>query len=402
MQIKSEQESENNQQRLPFALIGTTRYTIPLDSTARAKFELLTQLGTVHAFGFGPGYVPRGHCEVVNLYLLPNRYPTIIRYLLMPLFLYLGALWVALRHGVRIFIAQGPIDGAPAAWAAATLRLCGVQIGLVMESHGDFVDSIFLQRRVPWPAVFRKLRSLAAKFSIAQSSVLRAVSTSTSQQLRHYSPQKPMLSFPAWTNIELFLKSYRSRIEPRGEQILFCGVITKLKGVDLLLQSFAEVRIKYPGATLKLAGRLEEGAFKQELEALIQKFDLQKAVTFLGALPQEQLSSLMAQSSIFILPSLSEGLGRVIFEAQAAGCAVIGSAVGGIPDLIQPDITGILVAPGDKDAIKKALLELLGDPVRCRGLGDKGHEFASSFFSSAGYQKNYRNLLNLAAQTLPS
>jgi glycosyltransferase involved in cell wall biosynthesis len=70
-----------------------------------------------------------------------------------------------------------------------------------------------------------------------------------------------VLTFPAWTNIELFLKSYRPRVEARGEQILFCGVITHLKGVDLLLQAFAEVRVKHPSATLKLAGKLEEGPF---------------------------------------------------------------------------------------------------------------------------------------------
>ena len=400
MQIKSEQTPQIPQQRIPFALIGTSRYTIPLDSTARAKLELLNTLGTVHAFGFGPGSIPSHYHEPINLYLLPARYPILLRYLLMPFFLYLGALWVALRHGVRIFIAQGPIDGAPAAWAAGTLRLCGVRIGLVMESHGDFIDSIFLQRRVPWPALSRKLRGLLAEFSIAQSSVLRAVSTSTSRQLGHYAPDKPLLIFPAWTNIELFLKSYRSRAEHRGEQILFCGVITHLKGVDLLLQAFAEVRVKHPSATLKLAGKLEEGPFKEELKALIEEFALQESVTFLGVLPQEQLSALMARSSIFILPSRSEGLGRVIFEAQAAGCAVIASDVGGIPDLIQHDLTGILVTPGSKDAVKKALLELLEDPARCQKLGDKGHEFASDFFSCAGYRENYRNLLNLAARTV--
>jgi glycosyltransferase involved in cell wall biosynthesis len=90
----------------------------------------------------------------------------------------------------------------------------------------------------------------------------------------------------------------------------------------------------------------------------------------------------------------------VIFEAQAAGCAVIAADVGGIPDLIQHDLTGILVTPGSKDAVKKALLELLEDPARCQKLGDKGHEFASDFFSSAGYRENYRNLLNLAARTV--
>ena len=117
---------------------------------------------------------------------------------------------------------------------------------------------------------------------------------------------------------------------------------------------------------------------------------------FIGEISQQQLADIFSRSHIFVLPSLSEGLPRVIFEAMATGLPVIGTRVGGVPDLIDHQKTGLLVEPRDADALSASLLKLIQQPDEAKAMGERGREFAKSLFSSGSYSSNYNNLFSLA------
>jgi len=97
-------------------------------------------------------------------------------------------------------------------------------------------------------------------------------------------------------------------------------------------------------------------------------------------LPKRDVIQLLSHATAFACPSLYEPLGIVNLEAMACGTAVVGSAVGGIPEVVSDGETGLLVPPDDPAALATALNELLDDPDRAAGMGRLGREHAITDF----------------------
>lgn len=161
--------------------------------------------------------------------------------------------------------------------------------------------------------------------------------------------------------------------------ILFVGALTtwhSYKGVDLLLRAFSEVGKKYDTARLLIAG---SGSLVPLYKRMAKELGLSDKVIFAGRVNEEQLSSYYAASDVFVLPSkdYSEGYGLVLLEAMASGKPVIGSAVGGIVDVISQGETGLLVAPSST-AISEAVVELLENEDKRLKMGKNGRCFAET------------------------
>jgi alpha-maltose-1-phosphate synthase len=97
-------------------------------------------------------------------------------------------------------------------------------------------------------------------------------------------------------------------------------------------------------------------------------------------LPKRAVIQLLSHATVFACPSLYEPLGIVNLEAMACGTAVVASAVGGIPEVVSDGETGLLVPPGDPEALAGALNALLGDPARADALGRAGRARAVAEF----------------------
>jgi len=159
------------------------------------------------------------------------------------------------------------------------------------------------------------------------------------------------------------------------------GVVARLqpeKGVANFLKAAARVAPQFPEAHFVVAG---DGPLRQQLADLAADLGLERRVHFLGF--RSDASELMRFLDVLVVPSLSEGSPLVTLEALAAGVPVVASAVGGIPDQIRHDKEGLLVLPGDTEALGEALLALLRDPDHARRLGEAGRRRASSQFSHA-------------------
>ncbi len=174
-------------------------------------------------------------------------------------------------------------------------------------------------------------------------------------------------------------------------RVLFVGRLRRMKGVDILLRAFS--RLDFPQASLQIVG---DGAERRSLETLVQQLKIGDHVSFVGQVPSSHVASVFAEAEVFCGLSRSEALGNVFLEAQAAGCAVIATRVGGIPDIVEDGKTGLLVPPEDIDAAAKALTLLLRDPAKRRELAEAGRGHAEAFDWSgiAGrYAEIYHGLL---------
>lgn len=157
----------------------------------------------------------------------------------------------------------------------------------------------------------------------------------------------------------------------RARDFLFVGTLTPRKGVDHLLRAWA--RLPRGCARLRVAGASDGDYRRRVLEPLARGLD----VSFEGRVSRDRLAELYAASDVLVLPSLQEGFGIVALEAMSCGLAVVASRVDSLPDLVGP--AGLLVPPGDPEALAEALGRLVDTPGLRAGLGFEGRRRASAW-----------------------
>ena len=381
------------------AFLGGARYGRPLDATNQKKFLALRSLGELFVIGYSRDLRPRCFSEHARFYLLPQLPLAVLRYLEMLVFAPLLVCWLILRHRVQIVVAQSPYEGFAAAAAKKIAKSFGYRLALVVESHGDFEASVQFER-CGAPAFYRRLMRRAARFSLQQADLLRAVSAATQRQLEKWSPAKSIVRFPAWTDMEAFLSAGAEEKEYFSQGILYAGVLTPQKGVHHLIEAFAAIATEFPEARLTLVGRAQDEIYTAELKRQVVGAGLSDRVCFAAPLPQANLALWMKNAAVLVLPSISEGLGRVIIEAMAAATPVIASDVGGIPEIVKDGDNGFLVPPGDERGLAEKLRWILKNPHEARRMGRRARVFAQQFFSTEAYLEGYRRVFCAAQDSL--
>ena len=178
--------------------------------------------------------------------------------------------------------------------------------------------------------------------------------------------------------------------EPRGDRdgVLFVGRLTPHKGIDRLVEALPD------GATLTIVGtgghdpQPPESGYVDDLRALAQGRD----VRFTGPVDDAELPSLYRRAAVVAMPSVnvtrygrvhpvSELLGLTALEAMASATPVVASRIGGLAEVVVDGVTGHLVEPGDVDALRNRIAELLADPPRARRMGVAGRERALAQFT---------------------
>jgi glycosyltransferase involved in cell wall biosynthesis len=158
---------------------------------------------------------------------------------------------------------------------------------------------------------------------------------------------------------------------PKAGSVLFIGRLVAEKDPLNLLEGFRLAAREVPDATFVIMGN---GSFKTEVEQRIAAYSLQNRVALVPA--QSDIRPAMRNASVFTLPSASEASPNVVIEAMAMGLPIVGTRVGGIPELIEEGRTGLLVNPGDPRGLADALVSLLSDPDKARSMGQAGRERA--------------------------
>ena len=161
-----------------------------------------------------------------------------------------------------------------------------------------------------------------------------------------------------------------------GEPRLLCvGRLIPIKGHIVLLRAFAEARRQLPSLRLEVAGR---GPLEPALRALAKELEVDDAVRFLGHVAPIQRA--IEAATIVVVPSMGEGFGMVALEAMERARPVIAAEIGGLGELVEDGVTGLLVPPGESEPLAQAIVELAGDLDTAVEMGRAGRERALEHF----------------------
>ncbi len=170
------------------------------------------------------------------------------------------------------------------------------------------------------------------------------------------------------------------------------SVLRRKKGHRFLLEAAPSILDAFPHAVFVIAG---SGPQEKNLRKTIAGSGLSGSVRMLGH--REDVSDVLQSLDLFVLPTEEEALGTAFVEAMAAGLAVVGCRVGGVPEVVEEGRTGLLVPPGDPAALGEAIRSLLADGELRRRMGAAGRKAAISRYSGEGMCRGmyelYRSLL---------
>jgi glycosyltransferase involved in cell wall biosynthesis len=175
-------------------------------------------------------------------------------------------------------------------------------------------------------------------------------------------------------------------IPPDSLVVGYVGWLIPIKGVTYLVKAMTEVVQRHPNSLLLLVGKGDEkGEEEVKLSKQVENLGIVDNVRFLGWRPD--VNEIMGCFDIFVLPSLNEGMGRVLVEAMSAGLPIVASRVGGIPDLVEHEENGLLVPPANVGALERAISDLLSDKARRKRMGETGKRMCRPYSVEAMVDK---------------
>jgi glycosyltransferase involved in cell wall biosynthesis len=160
--------------------------------------------------------------------------------------------------------------------------------------------------------------------------------------------------------------------------VLFVGSLIPRKGLPLLVEAAKKVVKSKADTKFLVAG---EGPLKEQITGALRQANLLGNFVFLGRVKEDALASLYNCADVFVLPSIQEGQGIVLLEAQACGKPAVAFNIGGVNEATRNHETGLLVDVGKTDGLADGLLELLGDETLRLKMGAKGRKFVSENFT---------------------
>ncbi len=163
-----------------------------------------------------------------------------------------------------------------------------------------------------------------------------------------------------------------------GENVVgMIGRLETVKGPEYFIDMAAEITKTFPNTKFIIAG---DGSLRQELEAKAGKLGIKSKVIFAGW--RDDVPEVLSILDILVMPSLNEAVGIAAIEASAEGVSVVATRVGGIPEVVKDNVTGLLVAPADGRALAEAVSTLIQDKAMRDRMGSQGRSWIRGRFDA--------------------
>lgn len=278
-----------------------------------------------------------------------------------------------------------PVDVVHAHWwfpggLLARLIRARTRVPYIVTSHGS--DVRLAVNSLGAPAMFRAV--------VHRAYAMTTVSSWLAREVQRMDPKTQPIVAPMPVAPELF--------HPGGtrdaSRILFIGKLTEQKGLHHLIRALPLMQ-RRPTLDVVGAGRVEDSAVR----ALATELDVADRITWHPLLGQRELADLYRTTALHVVPAVHEGLGLTAVESLLCETPVVAFDSGGLPDIVVPETTGLLVPPGDVPALAAALDRILGDDTLRAAMGKAGRQFALQQFGPEAVSHKYASLLQEAASS---
>jgi glycosyltransferase involved in cell wall biosynthesis len=193
--------------------------------------------------------------------------------------------------------------------------------------------------------------------------------------------------FPNFVDVDKFEYDF-TKMESCN--VLYVGRLAKEKGVNYILEAFPKIVKAHSSCTLNIVG---DGPYRSNLLHLAQELGIEKKVIFHGKLSGEPLIEAFQKSNVVVIPSVSlDNSPIVAYEAMASGRPVVGSNIGGIPDLVTDGETGYLVEPRNPDQIAEKVIRVLSNRELAIKMGKKARENCLIYFNKEDHYNKLKTI----------
>ena len=357
-----------------------------IPTTLRKRMERLSERfdGRIVTSLAKPGRYPIGRFELTALRYRRGAFwkPWMhLKYVLYGIRLGLAARWGGERWD--LVVAYDPLRSGLIGLLVA--RLAGArfapEVNGVYDSYANYLEGgsalVLACKRWLYPRL--------VGFTLARSDGIKTLFPSQLRRFQRRIRTPVVEHFFDFVDLEPF--------SDRGEEkvVLFVGFPFRLKGVDLLIEAFKRVAPRHPGWKLKILG------WYPDMRDMEEAMGGHPAIFHQPPVLPSEMPAHMGACGIFVLPSRTEAMGRVLLEAMMCSKPRIGSDLEGIPTVIADGVDGLLFRPGDVDDLAARLDRLMGDPVLRKSLGMAGRIRAAAEFTPDRY---FRRLFDFYGRVL--
>ncbi len=370
--------------------ISPTVYSNPITKDIQKKFQSLSKVCNPTVFAFSEEKFNSVVEGVETIFNKKNK-NRFFNYLKIIFLFFFEIPKIVKDQNIEIVCLQDPITGF---FTIFSLKIRKLPVKIVVETHGDFINTIGLEKNLLIPKFYTLIFSYLAKYSIKNADLIRSISDFTEKQALNFGYKGLFVRFPAWINIDNYLNADTKRLSTGAFKIIFVGSVTERKNPKIIIESLETID---EDISFEIIGQTPNLKYLKELNKLIASSKHAKSITMTPFIKAEELILKYSSANLFILPSKSEGLGRVIIEAQSTACPVLVSSNTGMTDLIIENETGYIFENNNKNDLTKKIQYIIDNYESALQIGLNSKDFVKENQSVTNFEFGYKKLIDLVS-----
>nr|AGQ19059.1 glycosyltransferase [Candidatus Actinomarina minuta] len=370
--------------------VAPTKYKYPINEDLKSKFVILSEICKPFIFAFSDKKKTTtvGNTNLILNKKLNNR---LLNYLKI---IYLFAFIVPKKikqYQIDIVCLQDPVTSY---FAIKSLKFRNSKVKIILESHGDFIETIALEKKLLVPSIYKILFKLFSSYSVKNADQIRSISSFTEEQVKAYGYQGNFVRFPAWINLDKFLNAKVTRDSNNDFKIIFVGSVTDRKNPELIVKAISAIDGEI---SLEIIGPTPNKSYLNKLKESIHNSQHKENILLTPFTALDELIKKYSNANLFILASKSEGLGRVVIEAQATACPVLVSSNTGAVDLIIDNETGYIFENDNLNDLKDKIKNIIDNQLYSVQVGVNGKSFVTQNHTIENFKFGYKKLFDLVS-----
>ena len=368
--------------------IAPTTYQLPLDNNMKKKFEYLSQVCNLNVVAFA-NEKKEINFENTSLYFFKKTKSRFYNYFKILIVSSFSISKIIRNNNIEIVCFQDPVSSF---LSMLIVKSRHKNVKIIVETHGDFIETLGLEKNLLFPGVYKYIFMKLSRYTINNADIIRAVSSSTEAQVREINKEKSIVRFPAWVDFDDFKDIQINRSPQEKFQILFIGSVTDRKKPHLIVEAMN--LLNKDNIEFLIVGPTPNLKYLDSLKSLISSYALDDNVKFFGSVDRKRVKSFYSEVNLMILPSVSEGLARVIFESQATACPVLVTDAPGMGDIVIEGQTGYIFESNSIESLASKIKEVEENYEEAVHIGRNAKDFILSNYSAENFKFSFKKIFD--------